>query len=122
MDLLGVSVGPLRLDVVRGVLYTDEPVPVVVDDDMEPRVVINHEPVEHAAQNALTAATSAASKTTTCLIRSTAASYRAVLLRPSRTWEHSVNVGRWQGGRIAPTRPVRGATCVGSSVEDGGSE
>ena len=47
MDLLWVSIGPIRLYVVRRMLDAYDPIPAAVDDAVEPRVVVHHVPVEH---------------------------------------------------------------------------
>ena len=49
MDLLRCPVRPIGPNVVRGTLHTDEPIPLFVDDAMEPWVLVNHRPVEHGS-------------------------------------------------------------------------
>ena len=49
VNLLRLPIGPIRRDVVRCMLHADEPVPLAVNDAVELRIPIDHEPVQHGS-------------------------------------------------------------------------
>ncbi len=49
VDLLRLSVRPIWRNVLRCMLYADQPIPLLVDDAVEPRVLVDHAPVEHCS-------------------------------------------------------------------------
>ena len=49
VNLLWLSVRPVRRNVVRCPLHADEPVPLAVDDAVELRVLVDHAPIQHGS-------------------------------------------------------------------------